>query len=364
MLQSYGTPRNVAADRSPLVAHPHQSGGYSQHGEPQSDSVSTLADIVTSEEGSSYVVSPIIADDDRVFQEYLCNTSPGHSRRMVRFQLNFNGNGNESTHGSQNGSYTRPILFGMVPRRGERETESRTLAASHLETTEKLIAPHEDDVIDLYVLLLHTVDDRDVPVLLLTDYSFFNKINLVFPIFDETLFRRVLTADKERISPSLLATLYGIAMTFWNHSPRLVTVTCPDIRSVLIQAEDSFIAELISTPGISTIITFILNISGRPSSHHLGNGGFLGLAVALANAFGLNRDPTDWNLSPPEKKFRIRIWWRLVIYDRWCSLAYGTPPLIRNTQHDVPMLTVEDISNPNSNSGQTFAAFVSWRWPR
>lgn len=185
---------------------------------------------------------------------------------------------------------------------------------------------------------------------------FFKKINLCFPIFDETLFRRVLTEDKDRISPSLLATLYGISMTFWNFSPRLATATRPDIRSVLIQAEDSFVAELISTPGISTIITFILNISGRPSSHHLGNGAFLGLAASLANAFGLNRDPTDWNLSPSEKKFRVRIWWLLVIYDRWCSLAYGTPPIIRSTQHDVPVLTVEDISNPGAHRDQTFAA--------
>lgn len=104
-------------------------------------------DIITSEEGSSYVVSPAIADDDRVFQEYLCNTSPGHSRRMVRFHLNFNGSG--SATGSQTGAHTRPILFSMVPRRGERETESRTMAASHLETTEKLLAPHASDVIDL-----------------------------------------------------------------------------------------------------------------------------------------------------------------------------------------------------------------------
>lgn len=49
----------------------------------------------------------------------------------------------------------------------------------------------------------------------------------------------------------------------------------------------------------------------------LGNGGLLGMAVALANAFGLNRDPSGWNLSPKEKKFRIRIWRILLVYDRW-----------------------------------------------
>ena len=42
--------------------------------------------------------------------------------------------------------------------------------------------------------------------------------------------------------------------------------------------------------------------------------------------------------------------------DRRCSLAYGTPPLIRRTQHDVPILTTEDISNPGALSDHIFAA--------
>ena len=96
--------------------------------------------IAESEEGSSHVVSPAIADDDRVFQEYLFSSpSYGQSRRMVRFHLDLN---NLSQH-------TRPILFNTVPKRGKRESESRSLAASYCEVIEKLVEPHQNNLIDL-----------------------------------------------------------------------------------------------------------------------------------------------------------------------------------------------------------------------
>ncbi|ODH41017.1 hypothetical protein ACO22_01468 [Paracoccidioides brasiliensis] len=71
------------------------------------------------------------------------------------------------------------------------------------------------------------------------------------------------------------------------------------------------------SPGMSTLMAIMLNVGGRPNTTMLGNGGLLGLAVAFSNAFGLHRDPFNWNMPSSEKQLRIRIW--------WCSLAYGTP---------------------------------------
>jgi hypothetical protein len=156
-----------------------------------------------------------------------------------------------------------------------------------------------------------------LPPQLIGTFRFFEKINMAFPIFDELLFRRIFATHKEQISPGLLSNLYGNTLIYWDTCPRLSNVPCPDHYPIWIQAENALHAELVSTPGISTIISIILNVSGRPSTHMLGNGGLLGMAVALANAFGLNRDPSGWNLSPTEKKFRIRIWRILVVYDRW-----------------------------------------------
>jgi hypothetical protein len=43
----------------------------------------------------------------------------------------------------------------------------------------------------------------------------------------------------------------------------------------------------------------------------------VGTAVALSNALGLNRDPSSWNIRLMEKRFRVRIWWRVVVHDSW-----------------------------------------------
>lgn len=139
VLQSYTTTRDELQHMSmneATVLHREHSSPFLNG---QGDSIFALMDVIAkSDEGSSHVVSPAIADDDRVFQEYLCK-SPGLSRRMVRVHLNLN---NPARH-------TRPMLFHVVPKRGQRETESRSLAASHCEIIEELIEPYQNDLIDL-----------------------------------------------------------------------------------------------------------------------------------------------------------------------------------------------------------------------
>lgn len=108
----------------------------------QDESMSAMMGIIAQpDEGTSHVVSPAIADDDRVFQDYLSNTSTAQKRRMVKFHLNL---GQPTRH-------SRQILFNIVPKRGERETESRSIAASSCEVIEKLIDPYQDDLITLWV---------------------------------------------------------------------------------------------------------------------------------------------------------------------------------------------------------------------
>lgn len=104
------------------------------------DLMSVVIDsIAKSGEGSSHVVSPAIADDDKVFQEYLSNTPYGQSGRTVRFHPN---------------SYTstgpsRPIVFNTIPKRGSREAEGRAQAASECASIEQTIEPYRDELINL-----------------------------------------------------------------------------------------------------------------------------------------------------------------------------------------------------------------------
>lgn len=148
-------------------------------------------------------------------------------------------------------------------------------------------------------------------------FRFFQNANICFPIFDEASFRNVYCTHKEKISPALLCNLYANALTYWDNSPRLRSLRSPDIRFIWNQANEAFHSELFLSPGISTVMAIILNVCGRPSTSIFGNGGMIGTAVALCNALGLNRDPSNWNISPLEKRFRIRIWWLINVHDSW-----------------------------------------------
>lgn len=68
---------------------------------------------------------------------------------------------------------------------------------------------------------------------------------------------------------------------------------------------------------MSAIIAILLNISGRPLTAMIGNGVLLGSAVSLAHSLGLNRNCLDWNISSSEKLLRTRLWWAIVIFDKW-----------------------------------------------
>lgn len=105
-------------------------------------------------------------------------------------------------------------------------------------------------------------------------------------------------------------------------------------------------------------MSIIINVCGRPSTSMFGNGGMVGTAVALSNALGLNRDPSSWDISPLEKSLRIRIWWLVIVHDRWCSLAYGTPLQVHRSQYDVPFPSVTDICPVGAPPEQRAAAMV------
>ncbi|KAM0323310.1 hypothetical protein ACHAQA_008902 [Verticillium albo-atrum] len=90
----------------------------------------------------------------------------------------------------------------------------------------------------------------------------------------------------------------------------------------------------------------------------LGNGVQLGAAISLSHSLGLNRNPLQWHIPQSEKYLRMKIWWCLLIHDRWSSLAYGTPPRLRSDHSDVPPPTIEYLCGGGQSSVKTQAAAV------
>lgn len=152
--------------------------------------------------------------------------------------------------------------------------------------------------------------------------SYFTKVNICFPLFNEASFNHAYIHMKQKISPAVLCNMYAHTMTYWKGCPKLSSMIRPDAHFVWLQANEALNSENFLAPGLSTVLAMILNVGGRPSTSVFGNGALLGIAVARANALGLNRDPSDWNISDPARLSRIRIWWLIVIQDRW----YGPLP--------------------------------------
>ncbi|KAE8359288.1 fungal-specific transcription factor domain-containing protein [Aspergillus caelatus] len=274
-------------------------------------------------DNTSHIVSPAVAEDNDVLESYLSTVPDARRRSVIRSDPNSR-------------RPVRPVLFNTVPRRPLGVSANQSLPATKCELIEKYLEPNVDDVVDL----------------------FFHHANICFPIFDEMSFRHVYCTHKENISPALLCNLYANSLIYWENSPTLRSGRHPDIRFIWNQANEALHSELFLSPGISTVMSIILNVCGRPSTSMFGNGGMVGTAVALSNALGLNRDPSNWNIRPMEKKFRIRIWWLVVIHDRWCSLAYGTPLQIHRAQYDVPYPIMDDLCSPNASHSQIAAALV------
>jgi len=76
-----------------------------------------------------------------------------------------------------------------------------------------------------------------------------------------------------------------------------------------------------------------------------------GIAIRIAQATGLHRDGTVFNLSPFETEMRRRLWWQVVLLDLRAAEDHGTDPTIGEQFFDTKMplnINDEDISKDST----------------
>lgn len=239
------------------------------------------------EEEGSHILGPVVTSDTQVLAGYL---------------------------GAATGPDNSSVMFARVRRRPVGQAPNQSVASGKCLIIERIIEPFGDELIDTY----------------------FRRANACFPLLDEGSFRDQFRRQPAHISPALLASVYAHALTFWSQPRRAAGRHCPDSRFVWNQATDALYSELQLCPGMSTVVAVLLDVGGRPSTSLVGNGVLVGSAVSIAHGLGLHRDPSGWDMSEPEKRIRVQIWWALLVHDRWFSLAYGTPPHIQGQFHDAP----------------------------
>ncbi|KAJ5685826.1 hypothetical protein N7536_008445 [Penicillium majusculum] len=290
--------------RPPVVAASPQFSIVTQAQNEQDTPLSLEAD-----DDNPHILGPAVTGDNHVLADYLSNISGGQGIREIR--------------PVEPGSSSSPVIFTKVQKRPLGLMVNSSPALHKLQTIEKLVEPWGPHLIDIYL----------------------RKINPCLPLLEESSFRAQYTNARHRISPALLACLYAHVLTQWQHDALLSRERCPDVRFVWNLAIEASYSELHASAGISTIKAILLDVGGRPTTSMTGNGVRLGSAVALCHSLGLNRNPLPWDIPQEEKHLRMKIWWSILLHDRWSSLAYGTPPHIRRSQYDVPLPISEYLSD-------------------
>ncbi|KAK4495396.1 hypothetical protein PRZ48_013727 [Zasmidium cellare] len=179
---------------------------------------------------------------------------------------------------------------------------------------------------------------------------FYKYVQPYFPILSREGGERDVTGVKEprEVPPCVLAAIYGHALPFCAWDEKLcVEVYTPPSADALFKIAWQSCQSLLHTPNIAVMQTLLLLVQRRPTNRHVSDTPFkwvmMTTAVSIAQALGLNRDPTDWPIPSWEIKQRKRLAWATFIQDKWLALNFGRSSHIQADDWDVPPLTEDDF---------------------
>ncbi|KAH6724188.1 C6 transcription factor [Leptodontidium sp. MPI-SDFR-AT-0119] len=236
---------------------------------------------------SLHIVGPAVSSDAHVLEQYMSPGSPEGRTSDNPYSVYFS-------------DPSKPILYKKVPRGRVGLSINDNAGVKQREIFEQILYPNASQIRELYL----------------------TKIHPAFPILDENLLKDS-SANQSRGSAALLCDVYASSLVYWNKAPISAGRSRPDQRyawNLAVQAlADDFLG-----PDLSTLQAAIVELNGRPVYSIIGNVVNNGRAVALSYSLGVNRNPSQWIISPCEKALRTRLWWGVLIHDR-CSKHYDVP---------------------------------------
>lgn len=252
----------------------------------------------------SHVVGPVVARDTQIMESYLGSTADSP-------------NDFQPQTGSISQAPNKPIYHVPIPPR--RPSPAAQCSCSRNLPLELL------DQVDAYFEKLIGM--------------YFEHLYPAFPVLDEQCFVNKLS-DRQTIPRTFLVNFVAYVLFYWNMGSELMLHARPDqdfAWSVAVHAMNADIQK----GDMAAIVSIVLNVAGRPSRGFVNNMTSVSRIVALSHSCGLNHDCREWKIAEPEKRLRWRVWWAILLHDRWLNFAQGTPPCINKAHYDVPMPTIE-----------------------
>ncbi|ADV20528.1 hypothetical protein I305_06017 [Cryptococcus gattii E566] len=140
--------------------------------------------------------------------------------------------------------------------------------------------------------------------------------------------------------PVPYALLSGIIAHSIHYIPEIISLRKYLWQEALLALDDEY-----RQPRLSTLQLALLQMYSRPQEVGENSGQItiaVGRAIGAAHLLGLHIDPTNWSLPHWETSLRKRIWWALLIQDKWRALLYGRPSYLYHKAHCVSLPTLED----------------------
>ena len=115
----------------------------------------------------------------------------------------------------------------------------------------------------------------------------------------------------------------------------------------------------IHTPHLSTVQACLLYLQRPPTTETSAAAdtpfvwSLMASVVAQATSMGLHLDCKEWNLPSWEKRLRRRLWWAILVEEKFRSMVRGVPSLISEEQWDVADLIDEDFVFSGQAEDQT-----------
>ncbi|EDO15815.1 hypothetical protein Kpol_1057p3 [Vanderwaltozyma polyspora DSM 70294] len=150
---------------------------------------------------------------------------------------------------------------------------------------------------------------------------FFKFVHPYFPILHESVFIEKYSRSYSEITAPLLASIYSLALQWWDFHPSLIGFQKPDIQNQLNTIAYKSFYELIERPKLGIVQAGLLILQAR--SENTSNWTLCSSVVAVAEELGLGVDCQKWQLPQWEKHLRQRISWAVWSFDKWIALVEG-----------------------------------------
>lgn len=241
--------------------------------------------------------------------------------------------------------------IGVVPQRaGENHVE---LTTDVFDTNDVKLDSVELEILKMRGAFL--LPSKELSLELINAY--FEHVHPLMPVINRSLFMKKFNDPNDNPSLMVLHAVLLLGCRASKNSLLLDSKGTTDLASLTFfrRAKALYETNYESDP-VSIIQTVILIGSYWDGPEDVTKNSFYWtrVAVGLAQGFGFQRDVSkSHQLTESEKKIWRRIWWCLFEKDRNVAIAFGRPVVIDLNDCDVPMLTVEDFDETDSELGIT-----------